>query len=891
MNIWLLVLWLTGVGWSNPTTTDEAWDVTVEVAMRDGTVGTVRAEVDWLGTQQAQVLRDDGQGGDLTAGDNVFSATFTGGPIRFLPVSFSRKGGDGWTDALEGHRSIERVPWQGGTLSFGLTAMKNLTIQRLSSSAIPESVVAGELKWMAAGMLWAWACLLFVLSLAPPRNEKAREGGVTWPGWASPVIWASLAALWTWPSVLAGGERAVGRHFDLSGTIWSLSAIPRLIPDLIDPLTAWPLGADYTAFDSFMLIPLGVIFQWADPIRLHAWLGILGVATSAWAAEAFARTVGAKQPWSLIAGLTFGFSGLAATALLEGHVYHVIDPWLPLFALYWWRTCGTSGTARDALTAGFFFVLTFLTTAYLGVAAAIVAIGFAVGGMRRREIKLKNLFVAAAIVAPVLAAVLMGISDTVGGPESTHRILLGSAQFSNLSIPSPEIDRDGHSVAVALGGIAFALTWLAPAVLRPGRWRVLLWTAAAALILSFGPALSASTELALFPLPTYPLWQLPILGHLRFPIRLLWAWMLCSGVIAALVATTLAEQRRAGWLIPIALIHAFVFVGLPLRQTSMLGSTPKAYEAVQTGAILELMPTGADPSGEFDNWMSATTCFYQAIHGRAIAEDCVSFPVQDNPRMRLARWVEDRLLEGDTEEAQSALSSAGFGAVAWHRDLYSPGDRMRLGTGLDDWDGVEKSTDGGEHIWMYPLIPSPIPTPVATLVPAATINGNGGMSGPAEAKHIFVDLHVPFGPIKERPDEGQRVADWPEYEYAIRYIDLSGTRRSAPLTNDGATPGDWHDDYTWSTLIQGPLPAQLSMDLTATRLGSTSVVWAGSSWISDTNDRLAFMLTDGTARPVSAGSDRPAPPARRRAGLVGTIGWIGWGLLFAMWHLRRRRQS
>ena len=888
MNMWLLVVWLTAVVGSNAAVASEVWDVTVEVAMPDSTLGPVRAEVDWLGDTVMEVLRDDGQGADHTAGDNLFSATFTGAPLRFLPITFSRPESDGW---VSGHRSVEHVPWQGGRMFFGVTDRNTLTLQRLARPGTVEQVESSEQAWTAGGVVWAWLCLLFVLSLVPRHKTEPVVSGWEWGRGSSAAVWFGLAALWTWPGVIAGGNRAMGRHFDLSGTIWSLDAIPRLFPNLTDPLTAWPLGADYTAFDSFLLLPVGLLFQWVDPVRLHAWLGILGVGSSAWAAEYFARTVGARRPWSLIAGLSFGFSGLAATALLEGHVYHVVDPWLPLFAVYWWKACGPAGSNRHGLLAGLFFVLTLLTTAYLGVAASIVAIGFAIDGIRRREVRFQTLVIAATTVLPVLAALLWGIVDTADGPESTHRILLGSAQLSNISIGTPEIDRAGHSVAAGLGGVAFALTWLAHTVLRPGRWTVLFWTGVAALTLSFGPILALSPEVTLFPLPTYPLWSLPALGHIRFPIRLLWAWLLCSGVLAALVATALAEQRKAGWLVPLALLHAFVMVGLPLRQQSMLVSTPSAYASVERGAIFELMPTGTDPSGEFDNWMSATSCLYQTSHGNPIAEDCVSLPVQRNPRMKRARWVEDRLLEGQATLVQTHLEDAGFGGLAWHPDLYSKGDRARLAESLSGWSSVTKTLDGGEHIWLYPMTAREQPIhPTMADVPAKSNGANGG-SGVSSANHVFVDLQIHYSPTAIEQDEGTPVPEWKTASYFVRTTQPNGIERSSQLTNDGTTVGDWQDDYTWTAMLTGPLPETLTMELMAIQSGTTTTLWQGTSQLTGDNDRLAFLLDNRTARPVNTGADRPAPPARRGSGLIALIGWLGWVALLGMWHIRRRRNK
>jgi hypothetical protein len=886
MSIWLIFFWLSGIGWTADSEVAEPWTVTVELSLHEATSKPIRVEVDWLGSHQPKVLRDDGQDGDRIAGDNILSAKFMGAPTRFLPVEFSRMEDSNW---ISGHRSVEQLPWEGGRLSFGTTNTPNLTIQRLSQPGTIEQVESSEAIWTAGGMVWAWLCLLFVLSLVPLSKSEPSGDPIDRGRWTSPILWLGLATLWTWPALIAGGDRAVGRHFDLSGTIWSLSAIPRLLPDLTDGLTAWPIGANYTAFDSFMLIPFGYLLQWVDPVQLHSWLAIVGVGSSAWAAEHFARALGARRPWSLIAGLTFGFSGLAATALLEGHVYHVIDPWLPLFALYWWKTCDRSGTNRDGLLAGLFFVLTLLTTAYLGVAAAIIAIGFAAGGLGRAGLRLSPVASAAAAAVPASLVLLWGIIDHSGGPESTHRILLGSAQISNLSMATPEIDRASHSVAAGLGGVAFALTWLAPAILRPGRWKVLFWTGAGAFLLSFGPVLALSPETTLVALPTYPLWDLPVLGHIRFPMRLLWAWLLCSGVLAALVATSLARQRRAGWLVGLALIHAFGFVGLPLRQSSMLASTPSAYGQIDEGAIFELVPTGADPSGEFDNWMSATSCLYQTDHGRGIAENCVALPVQQNPRMKLSKWVEGRLLEGKAELVRDTLEGLGFGGMAWHPDLYSLGDRTRLGKTLSLWSGAEKTVDGGEHIWLYPLQPS---EPYTLRLPQdepASSHGQTESSLASGAHNIFIDLQVHYSPTSSGKDEGEAVPQWDTPDYFVRYQLFDGTQKSAPLTNDSTTFGDWKDDYTWTTMLEGPLPERMDLELLSRTKGAASVLWSGAVQVTSDNDRLAFLLDEGQARPVNAGAERPAPPARRGAGIIALMGWLGWIALVGMWILRRRR--
>ena len=865
---------------------DERWDVAIELAVQDVLPGHIEVRVNWLGESMHLTLVDEGGAGDRIPGDGIYTAMFQGPSVRYIGVTFARNE-EGVM--YEGYRSVERVPVGGGVLSYGLANHNNLTVQRLSSSGTEKSVEVKEMARTGFGVLWSWFCLLVALSLISSHTStKPKPHHAAWPSWLLPAIWTLLATAWTWPALIGGAVHSVGAHFDSFGTIWSISATPRLMPDMFDSLTAWPIGADHRAFDSFSILPAAYLLKSIDPVKVHALLGLFGVAASAWAAELFAHRLGARRPWSMIAGLTFGFSGLAATALLEGHVYHVMNPWLPLFGLYWWQACGAKGTIKDGLLSGVFFVLTLLTTAYLGVAASIIAGGFFVGSLARREMQARVAASALVVVAPFVYAVLLGISANSVGGESIHRIILGSAQFGNLGIPTPEIDRAGHSVAAGLGGLSFALAFLAPVILRGGRWRTLYWTAGFALLMAFGPVLGIDPDTQILPLPTYPLWDLPVLGQLRFPIRLLWAWLLCSGVLASLAASELASHPRARFLLILAFVHAFLFVALPFRQVMNLATTPSAYSGAPEGAILELMSSGADPSGEYDNWTSATSCLYQTDHMRPISEDCVGLPVQKNPRMKIQQWVEDRLREGDAETVKEGLESMGFGAIAWHPDLYSRGDRKRMQFALRNWPSPTVSMDGGERIWLYPL--AAVAEPVQTLptdTPSTTL-GVGTLK-PKTAQHVFVELQVPFDSADQAPDESSRVQDWTQVAYSIDYT-VKGQTRSAPLTNDGTKAGDWQDDYIWTALIHGPLPHLLPMSIVAQFDQKAVVLWAGQVAVDGDNDRIAFLRSGDKARPVNASADRPNPPARRGAGAVAVMGWAGWIIILGLWHLKRRQQ-
>ena len=81
------------------------------------------------------------------------------------------------------------------------------------------------------------------------------------------LAWLVLALAWTWPA--AGTPDLVGLHPDAAGTVWFLHAAPGLEG------TGHPVGVTYGRPDSWLLM------LWAllpvDPVRLHAWLGVLGV--------------------------------------------------------------------------------------------------------------------------------------------------------------------------------------------------------------------------------------------------------------------------------------------------------------------------------------------------------------------------------------------------------------------------------------------------------------------------------------------------------------------------------------------------------------------------------------------------------------------------------------
>jgi hypothetical protein len=581
--------------------------------------GADRVEVTWLGEVQE------------TEGD---SAQFEGEPVRFLPVRIQ-------AGALS-YEAIEVLPAGDVTLHYGLNERG---IRRLSGPGGETAVASRERRGV-----WFSAAMSLVALLAVVGVSRGRPREYAWPRALSPLLWLVLGVAWTWPAVLGA---PTGLHFDGLGTLWSIDAASRLLPGLTDPLTGYPAGADYSAFDSYLMLPLAALFGGLGAARVHGLLAVLGVAGSAWAAEAFARAVGAKGPFALLAGFAFAFSGIAANALLEGHVYHVVDPWLPLFGWAWWRATSEGGTWKHAVLAGLAFDAALLTTGYLGVACALMAVGFWLGGRKKPGLW----------ALPVVAPVLLGVGWLVSAasPEVTEASLrVGSASLRALFAPGAELDRAEHSMALALDGVVLALLLLGKG---PARLR---WTALVALGIAF------------FGLPT---------DLVRFPARMAWTFGLCGGVYAAVAAGQLGRGAIA--LVPASALWSFVVVALPWRQQGLVAAAP-----MLQGPTLELLPRDLNPNGDLDVWLSASACYAQTLHGQPLAEDCVTVPVTANPRARL------------NEELTTALHGGGwpdlsaYDTLVTRPDLLREGDRERLLARLGP---PSTSTDGAEHLWSWSL--------------------------------------------------------------------------------------------------------------------------------------------------------------------------------------------
>ncbi len=555
-------------------------------------------------------------------------------------------------------------------------------------------------------------------TVAPVARQRAVLGHL--------AVFGAYWLLWTlvsWPLALTPfTDRLATRQFDLYPSIWLVDTAPSAFPNMVSLGSGWPFHEVLTRADSYILLLLGWlnlgILPGATVCALLAWIG---VPLSAWFAERCAGDgFGVARPWSLIAGLCYGFSGVAATALLEGHVYQLLNPWLPM--LWWaWQRAQKSDGVRGGLLIGAAFAGALYTTAYFGVFALALLVMLSLDAPK-----------VAQRVAPGVAAVALPASlyyiwlfrmssrfhDT-DATSSAYYLRMGTVSASQLIGWTPVSDIASHSLtgALPLMGIPLALGVISCS----RRTRALpMLLALLCVCCALGRTWHWDPTDAGFDLPVDSL-LFSQLAYFRFPVRALWLGTLVIGVLAA--RTLGAIGPRSVWMgrgaLLLATIDAVVGPGLPWRLTSPVAGMPSAYLATPEGkAVLDLWAQPADrSSGEMEMWSRNLTCYYAGQHGRPTPEVCIGTGVR-SPREILDAWVTQRALAGDKGvETATILADLGYGGVVVHADLYRPVDATSLEEGLQDALGpaIAESRDGGEHVIVYGVpasVGSPDPTTV-----------------------------------------------------------------------------------------------------------------------------------------------------------------------------------
>ena len=507
---------------------------------------------------------------------------------------------------------------------------------------------------------------------------------------ATLLVFTAVSVAWSWPWAAFDGVTFPLRQFDLYGVLWVVEHARDLLFDLRSAVSALPDGEDVSRLDTWVLAFLAALLPaGVDPLRVAQVLVIVGPVASAFAAErCAARGLGVARPWSLVAGLVYGYSGLGATALLEGHVYYLLAPWPPLLAWALLAATGPGARFADGARAGLWWALALLTSAYLGIVATLLTLGLVARGavVRLDRGPMVHAALGFVTVALPISVVYVAAFASGSGGVANKAVLVaasGSATLATLATWSPDIDLDNHSVAAPMGFVALALVLVAPAVLRArAGWRVLTALATLAVVLSLGPAIQSGMG----GVGTW-YWFDPIkaphfASFIHFPVRFLWLWYLCAGLVAAQVAASLAARvGRPAWaILPLVVLDGFVTTAVPWRNGAIPTTIPDAYTHAPAGRpVLDLYAEDSDGGTGLELRVRRLACFHQTNHGRPLVGRCLT-PHGALEQEAAERALREALLDGG--DPRPALAGLDIGALVVHLDLFRREDRVRLRAGL-----------------------------------------------------------------------------------------------------------------------------------------------------------------------------------------------------------------
>jgi len=536
---------------------------------------------------------------------------------------------------------------------------------------------------------------------------------------ATLALYAVIVCAWTWPLVTDPTGLSVSPQFDAYSLIWLLDEAPRLGWDMVSHGSAWPTGHGLVRVDSFIAFAAATALRGVvNPVLLASSMALLGPVLSAWAAERFAaHSLRVAWPWSLIAGLCYGFSGLMATALLEGHYYAMVTPWLPLLAMATLLATGPRARPIHGVAVAVMWTLCLLTTAYCGLAASLLVLGL--GARSPRRLLRPPVLLACGLMLATGAGFTWlylrgdgGSGDTLSSAVTTSRILeAGSASVADLALVSPDAELIGHSISPVLGWTCLLLFLTAPLVWkRLPHVRRLMLLAVVVLTITMGPVVEIAGQR--LPWVLTPLTHMDWASAFRFPVRLMPVAYLCMGAIAAAVAARLAARspRLAGPLLLFAVVDCFLGIGLPARTARLPLDVPSAYRGLPPeGGLLELLPYFTSSDVDDALFMRNLACSYQRVHHKPLTHACLGTRVNDTPGRALNDYVLEGCLEdsdGQRAQLRQWLVALGVSHVTLRPLLFPPNDREPLRGCLSELAGEPHATssDGGELLVIYQLI-------------------------------------------------------------------------------------------------------------------------------------------------------------------------------------------
>ncbi|MSP56092.1 MAG: hypothetical protein EXR69_10875 [Myxococcales bacterium] len=523
---------------------------------------------------------------------------------------------------------------------------------------------------------------------------------------ASLALYSVLSVIWSWPLASDPLNMLVCRQVDGFGQTWFVAQPLRLISQS----SSFPEGEWLNRSDSFIIWGIGaVLTPLGGPMAAGSLCALLGPALTGLAADRCAVAWGASWPWSIVAGLAFGFSSMAANALLEGHTYAILDPWTPLMLGALPAALRPDPDRRAVLLVVVGWSGALLTSAYIAITASLMLVPLMVGSWLRQETRTRTLFGVLSCIG-VIGAPYVGLFALHGpSTRASQGTLLytygamrtGSATLAGLLAWSPGSDVMQHSMAPVIPMTVTMLAIFAASGVRASRR--LIAVGVFAVLLSLGPEVDLP-GIGRFPGLLAPIAQLPAASFFRFPARILPAAFLAFGVVGAQALTVVAPGalRWAVLALFAAVIDAIVGSGAPFRTRPIPFPLPSAYTYAPPGALLELFPDRSVTSPEFMLYLIGRTCGYAALHGEPVLQECLSISQGTDHRHLMAGWLFGRIFDGPDDIAVN-LAVRGVASVAFHPDLFLTGERDLIRAGLEAALGppLAESADAGERVVLF----------------------------------------------------------------------------------------------------------------------------------------------------------------------------------------------
>ncbi len=502
---------------------------------------------------------------------------------------------------------------------------------------------------------------------------------------------ATVVATWplTWP-----GEALVQQNVDGYGSAWLI----------------WRAGTaegleHLLWIDTLLYAGVAPLLAHLGPVsgfHVASWLGVaMGVWVSEWVAH---HRFEVPRPASLAAGLAFGLSPLAGTALTEGHAPMLLGTGLPLLLGALLAT-PDGRRLRWALWVTLAGCLCALQSGYVGVLAAVL-VGVVGAGLRRPLWAVALLASVPAWLYAQEALGGVGMDALLSARGRVAGLVSSVTAADNLAGVPPGADLVFYGVRAPLLWTLLVFGVVVPLVRRDRRCYPLVACGLLAVLLAFGDRIA----LTAFPgehqqLRTGAPWGwiqhwVPLLDSFRFPSRFLWIWYLCAGLAAARSFAWLLP-RRSGLLV-LLLFAETTLVGMrPTAPRRTLAAIPSAYDVLTPeDRVLDVWPWFPE---SLALRLLNLSCYYQTGHGAQLPHDCLTVRASESPFRDQVEGLLPAMLRDDPPRALAVLAGRGVTHVALHLDAFSPSGQDRLRSRLSQWWGapLAESRDGGEVVVLY----------------------------------------------------------------------------------------------------------------------------------------------------------------------------------------------